>query len=92
MLYLLLAIIIVLLGVIIFSKRDKGTHFRNLFSDKHFSHLKKFEENDPRNKSHPDELVIFGNHFYMKRSEAEEKVNLYRKAGTDDEAMKKIIG
>ena len=92
MLYSLLIIIIVLLGIIIYSNRDRGGHFRNLFSNKHFSHLEKFVENDPRNKSHPNEMIIFGNHFYMKRIEAEEKVNLYRKAGASIETIEKIIG
>ncbi len=89
MIYLLLTIIIVLLAVIIYRGRDKGTYFRNLLErNAKLNPLQEFRMDDPRNETHPEEMVKIKNGGLSTRKLA---VLLYKMGKQADEIEEERI-
>lgn len=92
MLYLLLIVIIVLLVILIYRTRNKGAYFNKIF--KPVEGIKKFDINDSRNQTHPNEYVKFQLRN-IPRSEAVKEYNrlhkLYTDTNTDPEDINKIL-
>ena len=89
MLYLLLIIVIILLLIIVYRGRDKGAYFRNLLErNAKLNPLQEFKVDDPRNETHPEEMVKTKNGDLSTRKLA---VLLYKMGKQADEIAKERI-
>lgn len=92
MLYIFLTIIIVLLSIIIYQRRDRGATFNKLFSP--IKRIEDYERDENLSKIKPDGYVKFM-HRYMKRHEADEEEErlrkLYTDVGTTEEDIVKLL-